>query len=282
MMPSQALPHTYCQYMRRAGRREQQNGISGTARGPFRAPRATFHRQAADGRPGLLFLPIRAGGRARFHDKNKKSPPKAGLSDCEKVVRFSKRHDSYKGYRILHMKAPSYRTGLFDNQGYAFEKNILSDAFEEIAGFQKRGRKLRMVRAVGKMLGFQAEALMAVEAGAALSHVCLQPVGRIELHTRLVGQTVHPDAGFRSKGGQHPAEARPVQDVIVIVSAAQTQLRQRVFDILSDRLTFPEIEGVPSTARNSPVGISLPSTGGDRIGINSEDVVENIPAIITI
>ena len=47
-----------------------------------------------------------------------------------------------------------------------------------------------MVRAVGKMLGFQAEALMAVEAGAALSHVCLQPVGRIELHTRLVGQTV--------------------------------------------------------------------------------------------
>lgn len=38
MMPSQALPHTYCQYMRRAGRREQQNGISGTAPRPVSSP----------------------------------------------------------------------------------------------------------------------------------------------------------------------------------------------------------------------------------------------------
>ena len=68
------------------------------------------------------------------------------------------------------------------------------------------------------MLRLRAERLEMPHRLPALSGFLLQRARRIQLHARLVGPALHPDAGMRRNRRQRPAETFPAQHKIMVVT----------------------------------------------------------------
>ena len=102
---------------------------------------------------------------------------------------------------------------------------------------QHRGRELRSVGRVWKVLGFETEGATAF-VGRTLfpAKAAIQKVGRVELETGLTGQHVEDPTGDRVEDRRRVGQtrARPVDDEVVIVAVAEAKLLVVVLDPLAD------------------------------------------------
>ena len=124
---------------------------------------------------------------------------------------------------------------------------------------QQDGRELRVVRAVGAVLRFQADAAMLLIPGAALARHAVQKVAGIELHRRLGGENGKPPAAFgvgKLRCGVQGIAAFGVvaQQEIVVIAPGIFQLRPVRRDALPDGVGGSEIQRRPGNRQHHPGG----------------------------
>ena len=139
-----------------------------------------------------------------------------------------------------------------------------------------------MVRAVGAVLCFQADAVMLLIPDAALARHAVQKVAGIELHRRLGGENGKPPAAFgvgKLRCGVQGIAAFGVvaQQEIVVIAPGIFQLRPVRRDALPDGVGGGEIQRRPGNRQHLPGGQQLAVGWGKVIGRQLQPVVQDIP-----
>jgi hypothetical protein len=133
-----------------------------------------------------------------------------------------------------------------------------------ISRIQCCGRELWLVRRIGIMLGFEAETETFRVSCALARQFAVEEIPGIKLNGRLRRENLHYAAAFRFVHGRelYQAVAAAFQYPAVVVAAAGFDLL--VFGFINpgtDLVGLRKSNGVPSTARSLPVGMSVVSTG---------------------
>src|SRR6266545_1378203 len=116
----------------------------------------------------------------------------------------------------------------------------------ELAGREHGRREVRVVGRVRVVLGLEGEAVaLPVHPSAGPHQRPVQEVARVELQARLVGDDLEDAAAARldHPRGQLQAAAVAVEHPVVVVAAADHELRVAVADARADGGRVPEVEG---------------------------------------
>src|SRR5260370_19891773 len=113
-------------------------------------------------------------------------------------------------------------------------KLILRDRVKALAGIQDGGREFRLIRGIGKMLGFQAKrGALRIGSAALARRFPIEKIPGVKLHAGLGSPNFEDPAssGLEDAGGEiFSMIHRHPQDKVVVVAAAKFQLLAVLID----------------------------------------------------